>query len=62
MPLTRLQMRTALALLALLPVGLYLVDQSAPIISLSLVSVVIIAASLYVMFGPAEKVSTNQTH
>jgi hypothetical protein len=40
-------------LLALLPVGVYALAVS-PIVVLSLVSVVIVAASLYYLFSPAE--------
>lgn len=43
-----------LALLGLVPPAIFIVDRNAPIIGFSLVSVLVIAASLYVMFGPGE--------
>lgn len=45
---------SALALLALAPVVVFLLDRSAMVVALSVVSVVIIAASLYSMFGPTD--------
>lgn len=45
---------TLLALLGLAPVAYYLQGTGSTIVVLSLVSVVIIAASLYTMTGPAE--------
>lgn len=43
-----------LALLGLVPPAIFIVIRNAPIIGLSLVSVLVIATSLYVMFGPGE--------
>jgi len=49
---TRIQAAaTALALLPLVPVTLYILDQSTAYVALSLVSVLLVAGSLYVMFG-----------
>jgi hypothetical protein len=45
---------TALAALPLIPVALYILDRSTAYVALSLVSVVIVAVSLYLMFGPDE--------
>ncbi|MGM0591310.1 MAG: hypothetical protein ACQETI_06720 [Halobacteriota archaeon] len=42
------------ALLALVPVALFLLRRPAPVVALSLVSVVIIAGSVYYMLSPAE--------
>jgi hypothetical protein len=41
-------------LLALVPVAVFLTERSDPVVALSLVSVVVIAGSLYGLFGPAE--------
>jgi uncharacterized membrane protein len=43
-----------LALLALLPVAVYLVLNDALVVALSLVSVVIIGVALFLMFSPSE--------
>ena len=51
---TRLQWLAATALLGLLPVGAYLVDRGAPLVALSLVSVVVIAWSVARMLEPSE--------
>jgi len=45
---------TVLAALPLIPVALYILDRSTAYVALSLVSVVIVAVSLYLMFGPDE--------
>ncbi|MDY6819983.1 MAG: hypothetical protein SVG88_15095 [Halobacteriales archaeon] len=45
---------SALALLALVPVVVFLLDRFAMVVALSVVSVVIIAASLYSMFGSTD--------
>lgn len=42
------------AALALLPVGAFLIWRVAPSVTLALVNVVLIAGSLYHLFGPAE--------
>jgi hypothetical protein len=62
MPSTPLKYLAGIGLLALVPVGLYLSELSRPIVALSLVSVVIIAASVYVMFGPAEGDDHHAAH
>lgn len=49
-----LRLVAGLALVALVPVVLYLTNRSEPIVGFSVVSVFIIAASLYMMFGPSE--------
>ena len=43
-----------LAVLPLAPVTLYILDRSEMYVALSLVSVVLVAASLYLMFSPNE--------
>jgi hypothetical protein len=43
----------ALAALPLVPVSLYILDRSTAYVALSLVSVVIVTVSLYLMFGPS---------
>lgn len=53
LPTTRLL--SLLSLLALVPIGVYTVANGAYVVVLSLVSIVLIAASLAVMFGPAER-------
>lgn len=53
---------TGLALVAVVPVVLFLLDRSAEIVALSLVCVGLIALSLYLMLGPAEKVPTEHGH
>lgn len=45
---------TVLAALPLVPVALYILDRSTAYVALSLVSVLLVAASLYLMFGPDE--------
>lgn len=45
---------TLLALVALVPGALFLLDRSAFVVALSLVSVLLIAGSLYTMLAPAE--------
>lgn len=52
MDLTRLV--TAITLLLLVPVALYVVDRSAEIVALSAVCVLLVAGSLFLMVGPAE--------
>ncbi|PSP53164.1 hypothetical protein BRC67_02435 [Halobacteriales archaeon QH_3_68_24] len=50
---TRIQAAaTLLAALPLVPVTLYIVDQSTAYVALSLVSVLLVVGSLYLMFGP----------
>jgi len=49
---------TLLALLGLAPVAYYLQGTGRTIVALSLVSVVLIAASLFTMTGPAESPTT----
>lgn len=44
-----------LALLGLLPVGYYLVATGRTVVAFSLVCVLVIAASVYLVFGPAEE-------
>jgi multisubunit Na+/H+ antiporter MnhB subunit len=53
---TNWDLRTAvvLALLALLPVAVFLLLKNAAIVALSLVSVVIIGVALFLMFSPSE--------
>jgi multisubunit Na+/H+ antiporter MnhB subunit len=53
---TNWDLRTAvvLALLALLPVAVFLLLKNTPIVALSLVSVVIIGVALFLMFSPSE--------
>ena len=53
---TNWDLRTAvvLALLALLPVAIFLFLKNTPIVALSLVSVVIIGVALFLMFSPSE--------
>jgi len=48
------QRLTVLALLALVPVVAFIVGDASPIVALSLVSVLIIGGSLYLMFSPSE--------
>jgi hypothetical protein len=43
-----------LAVLPLVPVTLYILDRSTTYVALSLVSVVLVAISLYLMFSPNE--------
>jgi NADH:ubiquinone oxidoreductase subunit 6 (subunit J) len=43
-----------LAVLPLVPVTLYILNQSTAYVALSLVSVLLVAASLYLMFSPTE--------
>ena len=50
---TRIQAAaTLLAALPLVSVTLYIVDQSTAYVALSLVSVLLVVGSLYLMFGP----------
>jgi uncharacterized membrane protein len=49
-----LQHAVVLALLALLPVAVYLLLNDAVVVALSLVSVVIIGVALFLMFSPSE--------
>jgi hypothetical protein len=51
----------ALAALPLVPVALYIADQSTAYVALSLVSVVIVAGSLYLMFGPSGRADATPT-
>jgi hypothetical protein len=53
---TNWDLRTAvvIALLALLPVAVFLLLKSSVIVALSLVSVVIIGVALFLMFSPSE--------
>jgi len=44
----------AVALLALLPVVAYILGRTSPVVALSLVSVLIIGFSLYLMLSPSE--------
>ena len=44
---------TLVALVALVPVALWLTTRSAPVVALALVNVFLIAGSVYTMFGPA---------
>ena len=48
------QVAPAIALLAILPVVGYLLGRSATVVALSALCVVIIAGSLYAMFGPSD--------
>ncbi|MFB6166249.1 MAG: cytochrome-ba3 oxidase subunit [Haloarculaceae archaeon] len=48
----------ALALLALIPVAVYLLDQSATIAVLGFVNVSLLAGALYLFLGPAREEST----
>lgn len=50
---------TALAALPLVPVALYIADRSAAYVALSLVSVLIVAVSLYLMFGPSRSTDAS---
>lgn len=47
----------AVGSLALVPVVLYAIGRSDPLVAFSVVCVVLIAGSLYLMFGPAESES-----
>ena len=54
----RPQVAVLVALLALLPVGIFVASgRVTPLVALALVNVVIIATSLYYMFGPADRAS-----
>ncbi|MFB6151935.1 MAG: hypothetical protein ABEJ40_09035 [Haloarculaceae archaeon] len=55
------QLVSGLALLTLVPVALYILDKSATVVALSLVSVGLVAVSLYLMFGPADARSPGET-
>jgi hypothetical protein len=57
MDLTRLV--TAVTLLLLVPVALYVVDRSAEVVALSAVCVLLVAGSLFLMVGPAEHDATE---
>jgi hypothetical protein len=50
----RFRVPAVVALLALLPVVMFIFGRSTPIVGLSLVSVFIIALSLFYMFGPTD--------
>ncbi len=50
---------TAFAALPLVPVGLYTLDTSTAYVALSLVSVLIVAASLFLMFGSDESAGAD---
>lgn len=45
---------TLVALVALVPAALWLTNRSTPVVALSLVSVLVIAGSVYTLFGPAD--------
>jgi hypothetical protein len=49
-----LQVMSGIVLLLAVPVTVYILDRSASMVALSLVSVGLVAVSLYLMFGPAE--------
>lgn len=53
--LPSLRTLVAIALVALVPVAAYIASRTEPVVSLSLVSVCVIALSLYWMFGPASE-------
>lgn len=55
----RLRTLVVLALFALAPVAMYITGRTEPVVSLSLVSVAVIAASLYWMFGPSQAEQTS---
>lgn len=56
MNLARIPMQygTVLVLVALAPVVIFLLDRNEPAVALSIVSVLLIAASYWLMFSPAE--------
>jgi len=49
----------ALAALPLVPVAVYIADRSTAYVALSLVSVLVVAVSLYLMFGPSGGTDTT---
>lgn len=51
--MVQLRYTAVLALLALVPMAVYVADRGESVVALSAVSVVLIAASLYLVFGPA---------
>lgn len=52
----------ALGLLALAPVALFLLDRSETFVAFALVNVVIISASIYLMFGGTEGRDESKPH
>lgn len=53
---------TVLVLVALAPVVVFLLDRNEPAVALSIVSVVLIAASYWLMFSPAEGSESHAGH
>lgn len=47
--------------LGLIPGVLFLLDRSAPVVGLSIVSVLLIAGSVYAMLGPADRHDPRST-
>ena len=45
---------TLVALVALVPAALWLTTRSAPVVALALVNVLLLAGSVYPLFGPAD--------
>jgi len=56
------RLATGLILLLMVPVAAYIADRSAQLVGLSLVSVALVATSLYLMFGPAEEPDHGEHH
>ena len=50
-----------LALLAIVPIGIYAASRNAPYMLLSIVSILLIAGSLYAMFSGGGDVSLGET-
>lgn len=52
----------SLGSIALIPVVLYAIGRSEPVVALSVVSVLLIAASLYLMFSPHAQDESTTSH
>jgi acetyl-CoA carboxylase alpha subunit len=50
----RLQLRAAVALLAIVPIVAFLLGRSTPVVALAVVNVFIIAWSIYTMLSPSD--------
>jgi hypothetical protein len=55
----RLQLRAAVALLAIVPIVAFSLGRSAPVVALAVLNVFIIAWSIFKMFSPSDH---NQAH
>lgn len=62
MRLDATRVATVLILLLVVPVAVYILDRSAQVVGLSLVSVVLVVASLYLMFGPSDAAGRDERH